>query len=109
MNKQIQIKWLQELRSKKYPQTFKKLHDDTGYCVLGVLCQIYADEKRLPIEQVIGRDDKLPPKKVVDWAGLSSNNPIVLLEDGSWDSLSYLNDRGADFYTLADLIEKNFW
>lgn len=63
----------------------------------------------LPIEHVIGRDDELLPRKVVDWAGLSSNNPIVPLEDGSWDSLSYLNDLGVDLNTLADLIEKNFW
>lgn len=105
MNKQIKEKWLKELRSNKYRQTFKKLHDKKGYCVLGVLCQIYADEKKLPIESVV-RSNCVLPKAVVEWSDLPKSDPLVHL-DTFYETLSWLNDEGYTFPTLADLIEKN--
>lgn len=38
-----QKKWLEALRSGKYNQTARVLHDDEGYCCLGVACEVLGE------------------------------------------------------------------
>lgn len=42
---EIKTKWINALRSGKYKQTTDCLRDDTGYCCLGVLTDIYISEQ----------------------------------------------------------------
>ena len=50
--------------------------------------------------------DALLPKIVADWAGLHSRDPSVFIQWCGVENLSQVNDRGSDFKTIANLIEK---
>ena len=48
MNKEVMIKWAEALESGKYQQAKKKLRiDENSFCCLGVLCELYREEKQL--------------------------------------------------------------
>ena len=58
-------RWIEALESGKYPQTKDHLHDDMGYCCLGVACDLFAKElgierKWLGIELFAGLQSVLP-------------------------------------------------
>jgi len=40
MNQEIKTQWIKALRSGKYSQTTETLQDSTGFCCLGVLCDV---------------------------------------------------------------------
>ena len=44
MNPEVKQKWIDALRSGKYEQGSEKLRSVSGYCCLGVLCDLYAQE-----------------------------------------------------------------
>ena len=46
MNRNIRDRWIRELRSGKYKQTRERLRIGDRYCCLGVLCNIYSEERR---------------------------------------------------------------
>ena len=113
----IKARWLEALRSGKYPQVREKLHGSGGgFCCLGVLCDLHriSQEKKVTgwvaldyPENVksdgnnmayLGETNYLP-RAVMDWAGIavtdcggSGCDPNVALPDGSLHSLSSLND-----------------
>lgn len=116
MNPTIKAKWLEALRSGRYHQARGQLRRGGG--CLGVLCEIAVQEG---IAQRKGinywtRDDDLTddvlPHGVVEWVGIDSPNPTVLLgfnvrmlsDNGA--RLSDLNDTGLTFPQIADLIER---
>jgi hypothetical protein len=137
MNQEIKTKWINALRSGDYEQGQGALKNPDGqYCCLGVLCDLY-DKHRMEefgaksswtvdtvslneYISVLGDRSEVgvPPNAVVDWAGLSDNNPDILIdfEDEVGDSrppcswtfaIAELNDdKGFTFNELADLIEK---
>jgi hypothetical protein len=128
MNPEIKKDWVAELRSGKYEQGANYLHniDQGTYCCLGVLCKMateagvtrvqategymgvgvaeYGDGTYAPTQAVL-------PKEVQGWAGLDGENPIIegvdMGEAGDSTSLAYMNDHGATFAYIADLIEEN--
>jgi len=115
MNPKIKKKWIEALRSRKYKQCQKYLHNETGYCCLGVLCDLHSKTKNgSKFEKVANFADEIMysyldedgelPQEVVEWAGLDSNDP-ELTTDGR--SASELNDNGKKFYEIADYIERN--
>ncbi len=112
MNKEIKEKWVTALLSGDYIQGKGKLKNFSNqFCCLGVLCDIHQKETeegewimkynqssyKNAIEASIG----LPPSFVLKWAGLS-NTQI----DGYTQTLDELNDNGATFKEIADIIEK---
>lgn len=113
MNQEIKDAWLAALRSGEYPKTTERLHDDTGFCCLGVLCDLHAKATGQQWEPGLGaivylhNDAALPPS-VVRWAGLDNELPKV----GPW-TLAELNDGNSvfdieplTFAEIADLIER---
>lgn len=113
MNPVIKEKWLAALRSGRYKQgkealkinnsAKKKAHQ---YCCLGVLCEIYKDEKKLPRDTDLrAAGDEVPNDEVVQWAGIPDFNPDVVY-NGEGTSLTILNDGGKTFLTIADVIEE---
>lgn len=44
MKKEFKAKWIAALRSGEYKQTKGHLHDENGYCCLGVLCEVTQPE-----------------------------------------------------------------
>lgn len=114
-NKENIRKWVNALRSGEYKQTTGLLHNDYGYCCLGVLCDV-SIKNGLDVEcySTVNDSDEpciaygdswsQLPEEVVDWAGLEQPNPM-LVED---DAVSLNDDMGYDFNQIADLIEKKY-
>jgi hypothetical protein len=121
MNKDVIRKWVDALRSGKYPQTRGALtrinfgDSKYSYCCLGVLCELASaegvclkqDELYSDSHQgfvVYNETSSTLPDAVISWAGLDSYNPRI-----SGKYLSELNDVYLlSFSDIADLIEKEF-
>ena len=117
MNQQIKGQWVTALRSGEYQQTTGHLRRDEGFCCLGVLSDLYLKEHGgIWFDDGSGfwyidlfndeNTDALLPKIVADWAGLHSRDPSVFIQWCGVENLSQVNDRGSDFKTIANLIEK---
>jgi len=119
MNPRIKQRWLDALRSGEYKQTTGNLRDINGFCCLGVLCDLQAQErstnwvKRNNSYGLYGEAQTLP-LSVQEWAGL--DNDIGGLVDFEYEkdgvmyvkseSLPEINDTwNKNFNEIADLIE----
>lgn len=113
MNTQVKEKWLQALRSGEYPQGRNVLRSgDKGFCVMGVLCDLYAKETgqgewepsytpgryrfKLGEEGYVSN----APEAVEEWAGLDSFLRVGVIMNH--------NDNGETFPEIAKLIETYF-
>lgn len=121
MNSKVKEAWVNALRSGKYEQGSEKLRSVSGYCCLGVLCDIYAKETNTEWEfrgrggtnlqpqdyWYFGDQSEFLPESVMDWAELEINNPSLRFDDGAYgiDQVSHLNDAGYTFSQIADLIQ----
>ena len=126
MNSKVKEAWVNALRSGKYEQGSERLRGVDGFCCLGVLCDIYAQEHNTEWEFRGNKETNLQPmdywyyegeseflpESVMDWAELKTDNPQlrVDVEDGedNWnykEGVSNLNDSGYTFTTIANLIE----
>lgn len=112
MNQEVKKKWIEALKSGKYKQTANRLRDNTGYCCLGVLCDLYSKEKN--IDDFIKREGGdflfmghggLLPRIIVDWAELNGTNPKIIYKNSN-RTLASLNDEGKNFEEIADIIEE---
>jgi hypothetical protein len=115
MNPEIKQKWIDALGV--YPQSQNALKNPDGFCCLGVLCDIYAQEHNVSwnkdngetCQTLYGSSDYLPVA-VVNWAGLEDYNPTVNYFDEDETAyqveLSVLNDDGITFSEIAKLIEE---
>lgn len=102
MNREVKAKWLEALRSGKYAQGYESLRQGNKFCCLGVLCEISG----LPYWGLVG----VLPDPVMSYAGLKKFDPEVgaYSPTGEYSalSLSSINDAGATFAEIADLIEE---
>lgn len=117
MNPEIKQKWLEALRSDNYAQGTGWLKRDDCFCCLGVLCDLYSKETGHKWEPSIIEDgpDKfisegqVLPTIVREWAGLENCNPEVKTSDCNTEqstSIAELNDSGASFEDLAEIIKE---
>lgn len=99
MDRELAKRWVSALRSGKYTQTDSVLHDDRGYCCLGVLMEIvYGDPYDGPDEDRDYRgDEELGADRLYD-VGMtgSQENQFILMNDR----------QGYSFAEIADEIEK---
>jgi hypothetical protein len=103
----LRTEWTTALRSGKYQQTRGKLRDRTGYCCLGVLCDVSGEGKwskdfmGIADSYIVGNMEDcayLPPSEVKFATGMDG----VSLEH----MLPKMNDTyGDDFATIADAID----
>lgn len=124
MNPEVKQKWIDALRSGKYEQGSERLRSVSGYCCLGVLCDLYAQEHNTQWEfrgneetnlqpqdyWYFGDQSEFLPESVREWAELILYNPILRVEGDDEmfelnEEVSTLNDEGYSFSTIADLIE----
>lgn len=99
MNKRVKKLWIKALKSGKYKQTIRTLHDQNGYCCLGVLCNIYNREKGYGGV----KNGSFLTSGVMKWAGLESDNPLIGTQHAG-----ALNDiLKLTFNEIADKIESN--
>lgn len=119
MNKDIKQEWVDALRSGEYKQTKGNLRTDSGFCCLGVLCDLYAKHKPAcwkpsdctgfnhywfyPDADDMNACSQTLPNAVYKWAELPENNPIAIRNR----SLAELNDGGYSFTEIANIIEEN--
>lgn len=100
-------KLVEALRSGEYEQTGGRLRDDSGYCCLGVACDLYTKEtgegewvgNSFKIGSLMSKGTLLP--KVQTWLNFRVHNGGI---DGA-TALSAYNDEGWTFEQIADLIE----
>lgn len=101
----IRTKWVEALRSNRYPQTRCKLRGEEGFCCMGVLCLLIAPEAFNSAET---KDEELSPSLLL-MAGLSSKIQSVLisLNDGRKEAVDLCvpAERPHTFAEIADYIE----
>ena len=125
MNKEIKALWIKALRSGEYLQGEGALRqefvdiDESLYCCLGVLCDLYArsvenspawtsGDASEHVRRYGGRES-YPPSFVMEWAGLGDEEGSYTLSgNGGASSLAELNDRGRTFEEIASVIEQKF-
>jgi hypothetical protein len=128
MNPEVKQKWIDALLSGKYEQGSEKLRSVTGYCCLGVLCDLYSQEHNVewkfrgneetnlqPMDYwYFDGDSEFLPESVMNWAELKTHNPNVRVyvedneDEDNWyctDELSNINDSGYNFSQIANIIE----
>lgn len=116
LDKAVRDEWLAALRSGKYPQTRDSLQDATGFCCLGVLCDIHRVTTNNVHEWVDadgeGRqsyegEEEMPSSSVTAWAFgdyyIFNWNRMHQFEQ----HLTTLNDAGNSFEVIAKYIEDN--
>lgn len=114
--------WVNALRSGEYEQTTGGLKREDAYCCLGVACELSKLDQFNVYGEYLGYGGTLPVQ-VVDYLGVPGTNPVVPREiakqyapDASnslersegqerFISLASLNDYGATFLQIADIIE----
>lgn len=119
MNPRIKQRWLDALRSGEYKQTTGNLQDSNGFCCLGVLCDLHAQERStkwvrlIDIYELYG-EIQLLPLSVQEWAGLDNDIGGMVDFDYERDGVMYvkseslpeINDTwNKNFNEIADLIE----
>jgi hypothetical protein len=109
MNPEVKAAWVAALRSGEYKQGYMKLYNqkEQTYCCLGVLCQLYANEKGIAFGEVTEPWSVALTPSVRDWAGLRSVNPYIRFDGNIHDAMSLNDNEKLTFPQIADLIEKN--
>ena len=109
---EFKAKWLEALRSGRYLQTREKLRDKSGFCCLGVACDISG--KGTWKASLNGKQWKQMQTFVISPYGSSKTcipSPLreeIGLTEAEHKSLANLNDSGkATFANIADWIERN--
>jgi len=110
VKKEIADMWVQALRSGEYRQGRGRLkREDGAMCCLGVLCDLVPSEvgkwNRLAFEMAGDQNEAHLPKSARDWAGMCSQAGMV---NHIKVQLTKLNDDGATFSEIADIIEKHW-
>jgi hypothetical protein len=107
---------VQRLRSGEYQQARNTLHDDSGFCCLGVACDVFRIEAkegswkdhgdigyRFTISGTSNYQDM--PEPVRQWYGFTSATGSYRTHDLILKTLSNDNDFGQSFAQIADIIE----
>jgi hypothetical protein len=108
--------WVEALRSGKYQQGRSVLKSPAGaMCCLGVACEISGLVKWAPLvgtgsnegHEVDGEDRRFgrfyAPSPVIEWLGLADD--AGSFGSSSRESLANMNDDGANFAAIANIIE----
>lgn len=115
MKADVKAKWLEALRSGKYGQAHNVLRSGDGerFCCLGVLCELHSLETRSADWrpntdgefEYIGNVTALP-LEVQRWARVRTASINLRRTVSDCSTLAELNDSGANFKEIADVIEK---
>lgn len=117
MHKKIKRKWLEAMRGGRFVFGDQVLFDGDCHCPLGVLCEVFREEKLAAGESapewqkaeghltLDGEMSKLPAK-VMNWAGLKTPWPTVRTPEGEAVELTeLLGRRKFTMAEVADLVE----
>jgi hypothetical protein len=118
MKKKFVKPWTDALRSGEYQQCQGSLKTDHGFCCLGVLTDVTLKQgvikgewvkNKGPTDQYTFRAENEVnvvhlPSSVATLVGISSSTGAF----GGSHTLAGLNDKGATFLEIADIIEANW-
>lgn len=106
MNPEIKLKFVEALRSGEYNQVRACLHDDAGYCCLGVLTEVVKG-KDVGTKSV-GRSHIFVDHNGNDAFLANDIRAEAQLSTSDCEGLMDMNDRGThSFAMIADWIEEN--
>ena len=112
MREYVKNKWVAALKSGKYKQGCCHLRGPTGYCCLGVLCEVFMDEGneldvRTTQNSVVEYNGQTsyPPKKVREWAGICHVSGRASSADYC---VAAINDTTDSFTDAIEYIEKHW-
>ena len=111
MDKKIKAKWIKALRSGKYKQGKQYLKSRGRYCCLGVLCEVLGMKPTRENGRWIYEDSStVLPSQAMRTARIYNNQvgvrwPVQFRDENHF-ILTGLNDAGASFKFIADVIEK---
>ncbi len=97
--------WVKALRSGKYKQTKDRLQDPTGFCCLGVLCDLAAKDggPQWDYDFFDGKKET-PPNYILEYLKLKKRiNRKTIAET----LIDMNDDEGKSFKQIANFIEKN--
>lgn len=117
MDPQIKADWVAALRSPRYAQATGVLRNENGMCCLGVLCDRLDPEGWTQdvdgnfLHRLGGQGTKSPWGADTTLA-YSCERKLGLIHGGSvmhalTNILANKNDKGIDFFNIADWIEEN--
>lgn len=104
IDKEFWLKWAAALRSGKYKQGRGALCDQGMYCCLGVACEIWDVEKHSTDGTFFEYGESLCAGYAPSELGIFGINSQGELSNGS--NLTEVNDAGATFAEIADIIER---
>lgn len=114
MKADIADAWIAALRSGEFKQTQMALNNGVAMCCLGVLCELHSRETGTPWNKgCYFHEDAELPLEVAQWARMRNIAPGILKAPVTTPSgvhgvhLAELNDNGASFVEIADVIEKH--
>ena len=95
--------WIKALRSGKFKQTERMLHDRKGYCCLGVLCKVMEPNTKWKSNKegayLFEEEQMFPPARIMKEATLRKPSARVLAK---------MNDKGKTFKQIAAFISKHY-
>lgn len=98
--------WLKALRSGNFKQTTGCLQDDSGYCCLGVACEVLIDEYD-KVRNVLGMLHDTNPSDQIhspDW--LCIVDSYISGHTGT-SLIQYNDDHELTFDEIVDILEEN--
>lgn len=114
MRTDVKKKWITALKSGKYVQSQHALRNTSGYCCLGVLCDIYRKTKKkkgvcwtksYEFKKTFLGETNYLPKEVRKWAGMESE---LVFSTSIERNLARMNDADMQsFNKIADYINSN--
>ena len=107
MDPRIKKEWVKRLRSGDYEQGIDLLKTPQNkYCCLGVLADIFLDEKDLDWNYCELNEDVYLIPEIAEWAGLGGYGDDISVDEIK-ETLVSMNDDGHSFNEIADVIEEN--
>lgn len=114
MDKELKYNWTHALRSGKYKQgqCFLKSNNDE-FCCLGVICDLYDPEawEYGDFSAFYAAEDCQISSSLPFWRVLGHDGDLhypVIFNGSTRYSLAELNDKGAPFSFIADVIDQQF-
>lgn len=114
MKRSIARRWASALDSGEYKQTVGRLRDDEGFCCIGVLCNIHAQDnpeiaaKETDMYSYLGCEEEAP-EEVLEWSGMKEPEGELPERIRGHMCLTGLNDNAQmSFPEIAKIIRKHW-
>lgn len=104
MNRALRDRWVAALRSGQYPQSKGSLRTHTGYCCLGVLCDVVDPKawRLIPHTEVFTHSGE----GAAAYLSLDITERTHVWEDAQVELVT-MNDNNWPFRAIAQWIERN--